>query len=90
MEHLVPVAEVLVLLVGGLITLLVGGVKGFAWLRNGWREDLKATLAEWADAHESRHQAHENEINLLRERTTDGFKRAHERIDAIIDRMPPA
>lgn len=88
-SHLVPVAEVLVLLVGGLAAILVGGFKGFAWLRAGWREDLKATLNEWADVHETRHQAHEKAINEVRAQTASGLKRAHERIDNILDRLPP-
>jgi hypothetical protein len=88
-SHLVPVAEVLALLVGGLITILVSGWKAFGWLRNGWRDDLKGVLNEWADSHETRHQKHDADITDMRKQMAGGLKRAHERIDAVMERLPP-
>ncbi len=88
-SHLVPVVEVFVLLVGVVSALLVGLWKGFTWLREGWREDLKHTLDKWADAHEGRHQKHESDLSELRASVASGLRRVHERIDVLSDRVPP-
>ncbi len=88
-SHLVPVVEVFVLLVGGVIALLVGGWKGFTWLRAGWREDLQAVLDRWADSHETRHQKHESDMSEIRAQVAKGLQRCHERIDLLSDRVPP-
>ena len=88
-SHLVPVLEVFLLLVGGVIALLVGGWKGFTWLRAGWREDLQNVLDRWADAHEVRHQKHESDLSEIRSQVSKGLQRVHERIDVLSDRVPP-
>ena len=88
-SHLVPVLEVFLLLVGGVIALLVGGWKGFTWLRAGWREDLQTILDKWADAHETRHQKHELDLSEIRSQVSKGLQRVHERIDVLSDRVPP-
>ncbi len=88
-SHLVPVVEVFILLVGGVIALLVAGWKGFSWLRAGWREDLQATLDRLADSHEVRHQKHETDLSEIRSQVASGLRRCHERIDLLSDRVPP-
>jgi DNA-binding GntR family transcriptional regulator len=92
LEHLVPFVEILALAVAAIAALVVGFWKGFRWLDTQITDRFAALISEWTEANDRRHDEHARAISDLRERDSErasAIKRTHERIDVLMERIPP-
>lgn len=91
-DHLLPVAEIIVLVLGALSALVVGFWKGFRWLDGQITTRFSDLIREWTAANDRRHEETARAIADLRDRDGErasAIKRTHERIDSIMERLSP-
>ena len=90
-SHLVPVIAVIVLVGGGLVSLGVMIYRAGLWLRDSWRDDMRAMLGEYLNIQESRHQEHVRRFKVLEDRQdaqSQSIVSAHRRIDDLYKNGP--
>jgi hypothetical protein len=91
-EHLLPFVEILIAVGGAVGVIVVTGWKGFKWLDTQITDRFAALISEWTEANDRRHDEHARAIADLRDRDSErasAIKRTHERIDNIMERLPP-
>jgi hypothetical protein len=92
LEHAAPFLELILGVGAALGAVVVGFWKGFRWLDTQITERFAVLIKEWTEANDRRHDEHARAISDLRERDSErasAIKRTHERIDNIMERLPP-
>jgi len=91
-EHAYPVAQVILLFLGGIVTIVGGFWAGFRWLQGVINKEFVTLIAAFQDSSDRRHETHERDIKELKQvaqETKSAIKRLHDRVDNAIKRGPP-
>lgn len=91
-EHAYPVAQVILLFLGGIVTIVGGFWAGFRWLQGVINKEFVTLIAAFQDSSDRRHERHDRDIAELKQvvqETKSAIKRLHERVDNAIKRGLP-